>query len=240
MEVILVPRSPTSPSTLEKLCTRFRTARLRALRDDPNAFFSSYEKEIQFEPREWVNRLQSPEARMFVAICPAASETETETETSESLSEDAEKLAENEWLGMIVLIGPRALSPADSLTPWKPFTTGQKDDPASTTRTFADQDITYFAASMFVLHEMRRRGLGRKLIEMSIDSVRHEAASLRVTKSTIGLALEAENKAAMELYQKCGFELLPHDPSLKELTARGQETAGMARVLHLSAEQPSS
>ena len=231
VEVLLVPQGPTPASTLQKLGERYRTARLRALREDPDAFSSTYEREVQFEPEEWVKRLQNPEAKTFVAIrLPAA-----DTETGEPLSvSHAEKLAENEWLGMIVLIGPRTLSPADCLTPWKPFTTSQKDGNA-TTSTFADQEITYFAVSMFVFREMRRQGLGRKLIEISLDTARQDAASLKATKLTIGLVLAAENTAAMDLYRKCGFVLLPPDPNLANLAKSTDEgISGMGRTLELT------
>lgn len=84
-EVVLVPPGSIPLTALEKLRERFRTARLRALQEYPYTFSSAHEKESLFEDGAWVKRLQNPDAKNFVAICPSAS----------SIS-DADKLAENE------------------------------------------------------------------------------------------------------------------------------------------------
>ncbi len=51
---------------------RLRAIRLRALRDTPEAFASSYEKESQFSPDKWAERLKNPESRWMVATAGGA------------------------------------------------------------------------------------------------------------------------------------------------------------------------
>ncbi|TYB54796.1 GNAT family N-acetyltransferase [Nonomuraea sp. PA05] len=46
---------------------RLRDVRLRALREDPDAFGSSYGREVEFPPEKWAERLANPEGRWWVA-----------------------------------------------------------------------------------------------------------------------------------------------------------------------------
>jgi GNAT superfamily N-acetyltransferase len=51
---------------------RLRAIRLRALRDAPEAFGSSYERESPFLPDKWAERLKNPESRWMVATADGA------------------------------------------------------------------------------------------------------------------------------------------------------------------------
>ncbi|KLJ06326.1 hypothetical protein EMPG_10258 [Blastomyces silverae] len=209
-KVICIPQTLLA-SSIGALCQRYKTARLRALKEDPQAFSSTYDKESKFEDKTWAERLQNPQAKTFVAV-------RTEAIGGIEISE-IEQLSANEWLGMVVLFGPRAL-PADgseSRNPWKhflaPSNLNQPSDPA----TIADSEAAYVAFSMFVLAEARRQGLGRKLVQASVEAARAEAMSMRATRANIGLWAEAQNEAAQRLYEGCGFRFLPHDPVLDAL-----------------------
>lgn len=54
---------PLAPGEGERL----RDIRLRALRDAPDAFASTHERESGYEPARWTARLESPESRWWVA-----------------------------------------------------------------------------------------------------------------------------------------------------------------------------
>lgn len=211
----------------EKLWKRFRTARLRALHEYPYAFSSTYENESRFEDEVWVKRLQNPDAKQVAAIRSSASSQATAKPIT-----DTEKLAENEWIGMIVPVGPRLLPPdgSESMTPWKPFTDPNRASP--TASALAGQEAAYIANSMFVLPEACGQGLATRLIEVSVDLLIHEATSLKAKKVNIGLWVQEGNKGAMKCYEKCGFKFLPHDSSMHEFESKGK-VVGMNMVIEL-------
>ncbi|MBF8184890.1 GNAT family N-acetyltransferase [Nonomuraea sp. K274] len=51
---------------------RLREIRLRALQDSPDAFGSSYDREIAFSPEKWSERLKNPDSRWWVAVAGGA------------------------------------------------------------------------------------------------------------------------------------------------------------------------
>ncbi|EEH46732.2 uncharacterized protein PADG_02830 [Paracoccidioides brasiliensis Pb18] len=225
-KVIHVPREWPSPTFGERLCQLYKAARLRALKEDPQAFLSTYDRESKFNDATWVQRLRNPLSNTFVAI---------RTEADSAEISEIEHVSQNEWLGMIVLLGPKAL-PADgseSQTLWNPFLQPASHTEAADPLSIVDSEAAYIAVSMFVLPEARRQGVGRKLIETSVEAARVEANSMRASRANIGLWVEAENVSAQKLYEACGFRFLSDDPAL--IAAHGVMTAQvlMGRLVEL-------
>ncbi|PGH17204.1 hypothetical protein AJ79_01342 [Helicocarpus griseus UAMH5409] len=223
--VIQVHRPLASSPLEEQLCQRYKTARLRALKEDPQAFSSTYEQESKFNHADWAKRLRNPLGKTFAVVRTEAGNNATEIE----------HLTGNEWLGMIVFIGPRAL-PADgseSNTPWKPFLPPADNNEAPSLASIEGSEAAYVAVSMFVLAEARRQGLGRKLIGAGVEAVRQEAISMRATRANVGLWVEADNKPSQRLYEECGFSFLPKDPALQGGLGVDSQVV-MGKVIELS------
>lgn len=123
---------------------RIREIRLRALRDAPHAFGSTFERESEFGDDDWISRLVKEDAAMFVA----ASE-------------------EEKYVGLVV--GARY------------------DDGAG-------------LFSMWVAPEVRKHGIGRRLVEAVI-----EWATSRGYTSLL-LDVGDENVSAITFYEKMGFK----------------------------------
>ncbi|PGH05389.1 hypothetical protein AJ80_08357 [Polytolypa hystricis UAMH7299] len=243
-KILQVPKTLSSPSLQALLCQRFKTARLRALQEDPSAFSSAYETEALFADEIWAKRLLNPASKTFVAVWCCEREEEDVESGDQS---DIDVLVENEWLGMVVLLGPRTTAatppPAAVSTtspsgpkprfPWSVFL--PPNDPFSLTdpSRLHGSEAAYLAVSMFVLREVRRQQLGRKLIEASVEAVRDEVKALSATRGNIGLGVIRENVAARRLYERLGFEYLPVDDMPK---AEGEAVEmGMARIVEMDA-----
>lgn len=205
--VIEVPKAiPTI--LLPKLCQQFKKSRLRALRENPEAFSSKFEAEVLFDDQIWADRLQNPLSKTFVAIRMNTPEVISET-GNDVPARDLDFLISNDWLGMIVLLGPNILQSGVSAKGWRLFTSPNNNnnnisrlpDPAL----FRNSEVVYLAVSMFVLQEARRRGLGLELLRKSIQVVRKEALYSSAAKLNVSLFVEGNNIAAQELYKKAGF-----------------------------------
>ncbi|KAI1972570.1 hypothetical protein LOZ55_005740 [Ophidiomyces ophidiicola] len=222
--VIRIP-SIIPPNFLQKLCVHYRKARLRALQTDPSAFSSTYEREVQFQDNDWIKRLLNPLAQSFVALVksdnlsPAGNSIWDESDKSSKSGVDHDHLkllSENEWAGMIVLMGPKVLAVdgSESGNPLNAFhSMGAAEAPDAVS--FAGRELAYIAASMFVLPEARRQGIGRRLIAESWQAVKKDAMALSALKLNICLLVAGENEPAIQLYRTCGFDIIPGNLGLE-------------------------
>jgi hypothetical protein len=64
-EIIQIPRDDES---VRLYVERYKAFRLLALRTDPDAFGSTYAREIAFSDDVWYNRLANPKAATFLAF----------------------------------------------------------------------------------------------------------------------------------------------------------------------------
>lgn len=246
--VIQVPSGRSIPSTtLKALCQRFRKARLSALQADPAAFSSSYERESQFDDEAWTQRLQNPVAKSFVALAINSNVSlekskDYQANNNENVAESdhidnvLELLCDNDWVGMIILLGPKALAAdsSESPAPWKIFL-AMGSSATLDTSSLIGREAAYFATSMFVLPEARKKGIGRRLIAASFEAARNEAAAIGASEVNVCLIAEANNTPAIQLYRSCGFGLLPRHPELDTLGQNKQPAVAMAKKIELRA-----
>lgn len=241
--------SPTPTSATSKLCERYRTARLRALHEYPDAFSSTYEDEEKFEEQDWLKRLMNRDARTFAAVVSSGASTSTSIchgasgESSlevESEMDVMKTLTENEWTGMIVLLGPRVLAAdgSQSTAPWTAFVPYTPDLPPLALDETEGKVLAFLAVSMFVLPETRGRGIGPRLVAAALDHACHEAVVLRARRVNVALWVEEGNKGAMKCYEKCGFEYLHGGTSLEGFGAMSRNVA-MAKVIDMESMEES-
>ncbi|KAK2738866.1 hypothetical protein FQN57_006881 [Myotisia sp. PD_48] len=225
MEIIQIPQDQITSSNLKVLCMKFRDARLEALKADPTAFSMTYEQESAFSDADWAKRLQSPLAKTFVAIL-------LDTPFGDAM----DKLVSNEWVGMIVLLGPKVSVASTNIEyPWDLFSAGKDNtsilpDSPSAVRS---AEATYFEVSMFVLSRARNRGIGWKLIETSVAEAEREGRALLASKLTVCLVADANNERAIRLYEKFGFRFVAAVQDLQYLT-RTVPPIGMAQTKSLA------
>jgi hypothetical protein len=64
-EIIQIPRDDAS---IRLHVERYKTFRLLALKTDPDAFGSTYSREVAFTEDVWYNRLANPQVQTFLAL----------------------------------------------------------------------------------------------------------------------------------------------------------------------------
>ncbi|EFR01568.1 acetyltransferase [Nannizzia gypsea CBS 118893] len=220
VEIVQVPKGPVAPSDLTVLCNRYRSGRLRALKIYPEAFISKYERESGFTEEQWAQRLMNPMSRTFIAL-----RVDHDTDTPVTGAGDIEKLKNHEWVGMVVLLGPKVFDSSMKYV-WDPFLSMawmQPDDEG----VFEGAEATTFAVSMFVLPEVTRRGVGNMLLSNMMDFAKQDSMRKSVTKLHVGLIVESDNEAAVRLYKRCGFALVDAGSDLDGVGSRAIPPLGM-------------
>ncbi|KAI4602661.1 hypothetical protein KJ359_007879 [Pestalotiopsis sp. 9143b] len=164
--------------------SEYKPFRLTALRQDPDAFGSTYEREAASGDEYWHRRLYNPLARTFVAV----------------------RLRDRRVLSATTVYGPMphnevvpnpgiAADAAISTTATANDTQGDPDDHVP---------LVYQLTGVYTRAEFRGRGLGKALSRAAAEYA-HADALRRGARCRLGLDVYAANTAAVAFYQKCGF-----------------------------------
>jgi GNAT superfamily N-acetyltransferase len=163
---------------------RVKDFRLLALQTAPDAFLSTYAREVAFTDEVWYDRLTNPDAFTFLA------------------------LQSSRVVGSLTLLGPLPYLPEEQsllANPWHP---PNGDTPAPV----QEPDASHWCINgMFVLSEARGRGAARALIARSMDFGRQRAA-LSGKDFISSIAVDSDNVPAKSLYEKCGYVSIKSEP----------------------------
>ncbi|KAF9889995.1 hypothetical protein FE257_006675 [Aspergillus nanangensis] len=198
-----MPRSYASHVDQNNILLRYKTLRLTGLQQDPQAFSSTYEKEVEFSDEKWVARITNPEAKTFIALTHNINQTSSASTIADS---PVDELLSSDWVGTVTCLGPKILltNSVRSCAPWKVFV----DPDADREQGDGETKITlYMLAGMLVLRCERRRGHGRRLIEHAVKDVCGEAEKASVDRVVLLALVDANNGAACATYKCCGFEV---------------------------------
>ncbi|KAJ5766054.1 Acyl-CoA N-acyltransferase [Penicillium nucicola] len=176
---------------------KYRDLRLKALKTSPGSFSSTYDIEAAFSDADWVDRLTVPDREVF--ICAA-----TPSNCDRICPDDIQ------WIGQVTLRGPS--SSADFELPLEAGQPPQRSD---------EEEERWQMLSLFTLPEHRGRGLGSKLCQSSIDTLRSYRASPRDIQ--IRLIVKAGNDVTVELYRRLGFIHAGRATLVEALIANGDE-----------------
>lgn len=217
-EVILIPRTSTSPAHLDSIAERYKNVRLHGLRVDPQSFSSTYEFESQFSSDVWLSRIQNPLGRTFAAVIDPDAKSDDQINHIrlsgiEGVSDTVQGLLSKEWVGIATLIGPVAFPSEESNTtkrkPWDAFIKdGKYQIPSNAVEPgkLNGAHIVYVIVGMFVLPHARRKGHARRLLEAIINAAEEESKFFAAPKTSITVQAEPGNLGAKQLYERVGFE----------------------------------
>ncbi|TFK34766.1 acyl-CoA N-acyltransferase [Crucibulum laeve] len=166
----------------------YRSIRLKSLKTNPEAYGSTYEREIAFTTDQWRSRLDAHDRKTFIAA-----QTTGSTSITETGSIRGEEPREGIWVATASVITPEMLRKAEI------------ELPASVDET---KTAVYALVGMWVDPNHRRKGLGRKLIEALVTAVR-ETKEDGVRSKLILLEVHDENEGARSLYKSLGFTECP-------------------------------
>ncbi|KNG84915.1 acetyltransferase, GNAT family [Aspergillus nomiae NRRL 13137] len=220
--VARIPKEYAHQTDLEDIIARYRDLRLKGLKENPKAFSSKYEDEVEFPYEKWLARVTNPQARSFIAY------DSQEDNKVDSLA----LLLSREWLGTVTIVGPRLL-PEDnevlSKTPWDVFLL--PDERVLSEMESHNATLVYMLGGMFVLETGRRKGHGRRLIERAVSEVRTAATEAGASRLLVVSIVERNNDAARRLYQSCSFDVW--DGELVSQISRHQECVAMVLDIRL-------
>ena len=199
--IVTIPKftgGETNDSPPHVLAHKFRDFRLLALKTSPGAFASTYDDESRRSLEHTLERLRSTKATQFVAL-----EDGDSLEDFAVCEADMSDLLEHDWLGIVVLMGPnqdvKSISaksePLDQMA-------AQSDQAAEVE---GHEALHFHLNGMFVVPRARGCGMGRRLIEASLEKARRMSG---VSGMECTIIVDEWNHAARDLYAGCGFKVV--------------------------------
>ncbi|KAJ3529599.1 hypothetical protein NM208_g9682 [Fusarium decemcellulare] len=190
-KAVTLPKSLDDPAKWDELIERYKAFRLDALDKSPEAFGSSYAREVAFSPETWASRLNNPIALNTVVLS-----------SSDSEADETTLILNSPWLAALTLVGP-----LEAKTAAKNYEEKMHLDPDTVDfgPPVPGVEWTYVLNAMYVPPSERRKGLATMIIEHA----KRLAVELNNGKKvTLALILDAKNVPAMKSYEKAGFEVV--------------------------------
>ncbi|KAJ5937926.1 hypothetical protein N7454_004268 [Penicillium verhagenii] len=240
-EVLLIPKTFSSPESLDEIAEKYKKLRLHGLQVDPKSFSSTYEDESQFSPATWRSRILNPAGKTFVSVTDPDNKRDKRSDailSTESGYPDSsfQRLVSRDWVGIVTMLGPVLVSRpiADKETtpanPWDVFfIDGKYNVPRSAIEEdLKDSEVAYLVVGMFVLPEARQRRHASQLVKGLIQAAREDARARGVSKAIVTLEIEPGNASAQRLYEKLGFVVC--DKALPMVDNQGKTTYVVALI----------
>ncbi|KAI0508544.1 hypothetical protein F5B22DRAFT_391143 [Xylaria bambusicola] len=173
---------------------QYRPFRLASLQQDPQAFGSTYEREIAFDEETWLGRIKNPLAKTFVAV----------------------RTHSNQIVASTSLIGPLPNATVSS-NPYQVITAAPGEGDTKDTNSNSDSDDSankapvYFQMSaVYTLPTARGCGLAKALIKAATGEACDRAHSQR-RPLALSVVVYPDNAAAISVYERCGFARNPEE-----------------------------
>ncbi|MCJ1291491.1 hypothetical protein MMC34_003035 [Xylographa carneopallida] len=192
---------------LEATANALRSLRLEALQLAPDAYASTYEKEVKFPKDLWLQRLQNPQARHVVATLKQRGDGKEVSRVS-GLEQSGK------WIGLMVVMEKHDTERVSATaSPWI-YNTSQKTTTRATEYTGAmdiSTGIYYQLNGLFVHPSLRRGGLGRALVQEAYNYMKTRTIEQGLPSARVDIFVDSWNVSARNLYLSCGFEIVSED-----------------------------
>ena len=201
-DVIALPNEWTDTHELQETARKYRQIRLLALQASPNAYASTYEKELEFPPDMWLQRLRNRSARHIIA-----------TADSREPVSDALVRGNGNWVGLIVVLEKSTPeNPSVTTSPWSSAIPQERGFSTSSRPTDMVLDrVWYQLNGLFVHPSARRQGLGKALIYAALEHIKTSMANHGTRATKVVILVDLWNETARALYSSCGFKVEDED-----------------------------
>ncbi|XDG10455.1 hypothetical protein ABKA04_010070 [Annulohypoxylon sp. FPYF3050] len=161
---------------------QYKPFRLAALKQDPDAFGSTYDREINFTNDDWLSRIKNPLVKTFVAVQPH----------------------EGRVLSATSLIGP--LPNPDPLSNPLQVSTEMRDggDQHHNHGNAQVSPLSFQISGVYTMPEARGQGFARELIKTASEQAINSAKG-QDKRLSLSVVVYASNSAAISFYKSCGF-----------------------------------
>lgn len=182
-----LPRPAPDHDTLVAWSARLKDLRLKSLKSDADSWISTYESEVGQPEEFWLSRLQATRACHLVLV--------RDGPPGHGIDTEALPLLQGDWVGFVVIIGP------------EPSNMGKSGSASS----------EYLMSALFIDAELRGYGLGKRLVQEAMTTVRHDALMNKLTAPYCTTSVRHGNDHALKMYQKLGFRIVePVSHGVKE------------------------
>ncbi|KAI1459395.1 hypothetical protein F4805DRAFT_455878 [Annulohypoxylon moriforme] len=173
---------PTDNEGCQFYLDQYKPFRLAALKQDPDAFGSTYDREINFTNDDWLSRIKNPLVKTFVAVRPH----------------------DGRVLSATSLIGPLP-NPDPSSNPFQASTEMRDGGDQHHNHGNAQvSPLSFQISGVYTTPEARGQGIAKALIktasEQALNSAKRQDKQL-----SLSVVVYASNNAAIALYENCGY-----------------------------------
>lgn len=166
-DVVVVPSSCNDETLWHHLIRKYKAFRLQSLKESPEAFASTYEREVEFDDEVWARRLGNPQATMLVAL-PKLLETSV-VDTSSCI---LKALVDEEWMAMSVLIQPSDGSEGLLSASESPWVAAEQGPSTTTTSQDIPRSVLFVLNGVYVAAGHRGRGVGTAVLLEAFSTLR--------------------------------------------------------------------
>ncbi|KAI0154497.1 hypothetical protein GGR52DRAFT_464958 [Hypoxylon sp. FL1284] len=159
---------------------QYKPFRLTSLKQDPDAFGSTYEREINFTDADWLGRIKNPVAKTFVAVRP----------------HDGRVLSATSLIGPLPSADP-ASNPFQVSTEMRHGADHPRCGEASAAASFQ-------LTGVYTIPDARGRGIAKALVKAVIEQAVQET-SQQGKELALSVVVYSSNHAAITFYESCGF-----------------------------------
>lgn len=199
-EICTLPRAVDDAEKWSQLRDKLKDLRLKSLRQDPEAFSSTYAKEVKFSNEVWEKRMTNPLA-VHLIVVGRRSKTESDVRP-----EDISVLLSDDWLGVLVLVGPKEGGMVSLHASRSPRESLSSKSTLSSAIDRGDESIPVCELNaVFVVPEARGLGLGRKLVDAATQFGISSAKSQGFRAIRMQVRVDTNNRPARMLYRSGGY-----------------------------------